>query len=46
MGINDTSGNDSSTDSFESATPYNWSITGTDGSVVDYQEATDDFQFQ
>ena len=47
MAINENSSrNDSSTDSFESATPDNWSITGTDGSVVDYQEETDDFQFQ
>ena len=46
MGINESTRNDSSTDSFESATPDNWSITGTDGSVADNQEETDDFNFQ
>ena len=45
MGINETSRNDSSTDSIESATPDNWSITGTDGSVADYQQETMTFNF-
>ena len=46
MGITAYGRNDSSIDSFESATPDNWSITGTDGSVADNQEEIDDFNFQ
>ena len=45
MEINDSARNDSSTDTFESVTPDNRSITGTDGSVGENQEETDDFNF-
>ena len=44
--MNDSARNDSSTDTFESATPDNLSITGTDGSVDENQEEIDDFNFQ
>ena len=46
MAINENSSrNDSSTDSFESATLDNRSITATDCSLVDYQEEAPTFNF-